>query len=190
MKRPNIAAALALVAAVMAAAGCSEVSPYVYTNYYALTQPVYSSEKQFKDDALEINFWFDEKKIHFAVKNVSAEPVVIDWGRGAFVNIDGAKHSLANMRSIFTAKRDDPEPSTLNPGETVEDYVSPVKNVEKLEEWTWYVYPLFNLKDDKAKANKGQTIGLDLPVKVKGDLRTYAFRFEVAAVIPAWNRFN
>lgn len=172
------------VAAVFASS-CADLSVYRYRNVYTMVEPVVSSDKTFADDVIEINFFVDEKKVSFTALNKSPDPVTVDWGKASFVNVDGLKHSVANSRAIFTAGKDDPEPMVLQPGVSVSDYVAPVKNVEKLEEWTWYVYPLFNLKDDGAKDNKGKTIGLDVPVKAKGEWRTYSFRFEVSHVAPA-----
>lgn len=176
--------ALAAITA-MFASSCADVSVYRYRNVYTMVEPVVSSDKTFADDALEMSFSINEKKIHFTARNKTAGPVTMDWGKASFVNVDGLKHSVASARAIFTAGTDDPEPMVIKPGASVSDYVAPVKNVEKLEEWTWYVYPLFNLKDDGALGNRGKLIGLDVPVKAKGEWRTYSFRFEVSHVAPS-----
>jgi hypothetical protein len=178
-------AVAAIAVAAMAVASCADVSVYRYRNVYTLVEPVVSSDKTFSDDVIDINFFLDEKKVRFTARNKSSESVTMDWGKASFVNFDGVKHSVSNSRYVFTSGKEDPEPMVINPGVTVTDFVAPVKNVEKLEEWTWYVYPLFNLKDDGARANKGKTIGLDVPVKAKGEWRTYSFRFEVSHVAPA-----
>lgn len=174
-----------LAVAAVFLSSCADVSVYRYRNVYTMVKPVVSSEKTFADDVIEMNFYVDEKKIHFTARNKTSDPVTMDWGKASFVNVDGLKHSVASSRAIFTAGVDDPEPVVINPGASVNDYVAPVKNVEKLEDWTWYVYPLFNLKDDGAMDNRGKMIGLDVPVKAKGEWRTYSFRFEVSHVAPA-----
>jgi len=181
---------VARMVAVMAVAAlfspsCADVSVYRYRNVYTMVEPVVSSDKTFADDVIEMGFFVDEKKIHFTARNKTSDPVTLDWGKASFVNVDGLKHSVSNARAIFTVGKDDPEPVTIQPGASMSDYVAPVKNVEKLEEWTWYVYPLFNLKDDAAMGNRGKLIGLDVPVKAKGEWRTYSFRFEVSHVAPS-----
>ena len=175
----------AMAVTAMVAASCADVSVYRYRNVYTMVAPAVSSDKAFSDDVMDISFFLDEKKVRFTALNKSSESVTLDWGKASFVNFDGVKHSVSSSRYVFTSGKEDPEPMVINPGVTVTDFVAPVKNVEKLEEWTWYVYPLFNLKDDGALANKGKTIGLDVPVKAKGEWRTYSFRFEVSHVAPA-----
>lgn len=177
--------ALAMAVVAMFVSSCADVSVYRYRNVYTMVEPTVSSDKTFSDDVIEMSFFVDEKKIHFTARNKTADPVTLDWGKASFVNVDGVKHSVANARAIFTAGKDDPEPVIIPPGASMSDYVAPVKNVEKLEEWTWYVYPLFNLKDDGALDNRGRLIGLDVPVKAKGEWRAYSFRFEVSHVAPA-----
>ena len=182
----TVARSLALMAVTaMFASSCADVSVYRYRNVYTMVEPAVSSDKTFADDIIEMNFFVDEKKIHFTARNKTSDPVTLDWGKASFVNVDGLKHSVTNARVIFTPGKDDPEPVVIKPGASMSDYVAPVKNVEKLEEWTWYVYPLFNLKDDSALGNRGKIIGLDLPVKAKGEWRTYSFRFEVSHVAPS-----
>lgn len=183
MTAARAVAAIALSAVL--ASSCADVSGYRYRNVYTMVEPVVSSDKTFSDDSLEVDFYVDEKKIHITARNKTSDPLTIDWGKASFVNVDGVKHSVTNSHSIFTAGKDDPEPVVVKPGASVSDYVAPVKNVEKLEEWTWYVYPLFNLKDDGALENRGKLIGLDVPVKAKGEWRTYSFRFEVSHVAPS-----
>ena len=175
----------AMTVAAIFASSCADVSGYRYRNVYTMVEPAVSSDKTFADDVIEMNFFVDEKRIHFTARNKTSGPVTLDWGKASFVNVDGVKHSVTNARAIFTPSKDDPEPVVIKPGVSVSDYVAPVKNVEKLEEWTWYVYPLFNLKDDGALDNRGKLIGLDLPVKAKGEWRTYSFRFEVSHVAPS-----
>lgn len=150
-----------------------------------MTEPVASSSKVFKDDNISVRFWLDEKKIHFQLKNLTDGPININWAKASFINIDGASHPLANSSSIFTDKRNDPDPSELGAGEVVTDFIAPVDNVKKLEEWTWYVYPMFNLKDERAYENRGKTLGVNLPIQANEKWKVYAFRFKVTSVIPS-----
>lgn len=169
---------------------CAEFLPYRYQNVYRMTGPTVSSEKYFADENIEALFWIDAKKIHFQIKNRTDEDITIDWGKAAFINVDQLRHKLANKDSIFSTKQTNPDPTTLAPGASLVDFVAPIANVKKLEEWTWYVYPLFNLMDKDALKNRGNEIGIDLPIKIKGEWKTYMFRFVVSNVIPSLQRAN
>lgn len=178
----------AAVLALLGSAACSGVSPYRYWNIYGMTQPERTTEKVFRDDVMDIQFYIDEKKIHFRLENLTDEPLTIDWSRAAYVHIDGAKHKVANSGSIFSERKDDPAPSIIEPGGRIEDFAAPSKNVEKIEELTWYCYPLFNLMDEDAYENRGKTFGLDMPVQANGQWKTYSFRFEITNVVPGVRR--
>ncbi len=188
--RKNIYLALAVIAVMTGLSACSSFTDYRYWNIYTMTEPAGSHDKSFKDEKISIRFWLNEKKIFFKMKNLAATPVTINWEQAAFINVDGKKYSVANGNSIFTSRQKSPPPTVLEPGEEIIDFVSPIKNVEKLEEWTWYIYPLFNLVDDKALKNKGQKIGVDLPMQYGEKSVTYAFRFKVANVVPYLEHSN
>lgn len=187
--RPNLLLTCFMaVAALVAGSACSGVSPYKYWNIYTMTEPDSSSEKLYTDGKIKIRFWMGEKRIHFRFSNLTNQPVTIDWRKAVYIHIDGKKHSVANIDSLFSDRKDDPPPSLIAPGKTVDDFLAPSKNVEKLEEWTWYAYPLFNLFDEKAYASKGKKFGVDIPVKTEGKWHTYKFRFKISDVVPGVRR--
>lgn len=176
------------VIALVAGAACSGVSQYRYWNIYTMTEPERSSEKVYSDEKIKVRFWIDEKKIYFQLSNLTSQPITIDWRKAVYIHTDGKTHAVANIDSLFTDRKDDPPPSQIPPGQTVNDFLAPSKNVEKLEEWTWYAFPLFNLFDEKAYDNRGKTFGVDLPVKAEGKWHTYKFRFEISNVVPVVRR--
>ena len=165
-------------------AGCAEVSAYRYWNSYTLIAPVPSKEKIYNDENINIRFWIDEKKIHFLLRNLADEPIVIDWGKSSFVDIDGRTHAIANQESIFSENRLSPSPTTIPAKGKLEDYVAPAKNAEKLEEWTWYLAPMFDLQSDRSMKNRGKTFRLDLVAEIGGEEKKYAFEFEISIVAP------
>lgn len=180
--------AFAALAIVLTGQGCAGISPYKYWNIYEMTEPVFSSEKIFNDDLIKVRFWIDEKKIHFNLSNLTDQPITINWRKAAYIHIDGGKHQVANIDSAFSGRKDDPPLTIIPAGITITDFVTPSKNIKKLEEWTWYVYPLFNLQNERAFDNKGSVFGLDLPMKVAGKWHTYKFRFEISNVVPGVRR--
>lgn len=165
-------------------AGCADFAPYRSWNQYAMVEPAASSSKVFEDDLLSVRFWMDYKRIRFELTNESDVPISLEWGKAAYIHIDGRRHAVADERSIFTDKQLDPAPTVVAPGETIRDWVTPVRNVEKLEEWTWYVYPLFDQETPMAFENRGKTFGIDLPVVAGEKTRSYGFRFVIVNVQP------
>jgi hypothetical protein len=89
---------------------------------------------------------------------------------------------------MFTNARFNPPKSIIEAGAKIVDSVVPAKNVQKLEEFTWYVNPLLNQFDKDAYLNKGKTMGVDLPVYANGAWETYSFRFRIINVAPSSRR--
>ncbi|VAX18170.1 hypothetical protein MNBD_NITROSPINAE04-1531 [hydrothermal vent metagenome] len=188
MKLNRFLICLMVIAATVAGSACSGVSQYRYWNIYAMTEPAPSTEKLYDDGKIKIRFWIDEKKIHFRFSNLTSQMVTINWRKAVYIHTDGKKYHVANIDSIFSDRKDDPPPSQIPPGKTVDDFLAPSKNVEKLEEWTWYAYPLFNLFNERASDNEGKMFGVDMPVKAEGKWRTYKFRFKITSVVPGVRR--
>lgn len=188
MRLNRLLTCLMTVAALAAGSACTGVSQYRYWNIYTMIEPEVSSAKLYTDGKIKVRFWIGEKKIHFRFSNLTSQPITIDWRKAVYIHTDGKKHPVANIDSIFSDRKDDPPPSQIPAGKTVDDFLIPSKNVEKMEEWTWYTYPLFNLFDEKAYGAKGKKFGVDLPVKAEGKWHTYKFRFEISNVVPGIRR--
>lgn len=165
-------------------AGCAELSGYRYWNSYSMTAPAVSPNKTYADDLINVRFWFDEKKIHFTLINLTDGPMVIDWKKGAYRGLDGNEEPVANSATLFSEKRLLAEPTVIKSGEAITDFVAPLSNVENLEEWTYSLSPLFDMTSDAALGNKGKTFGIDMPVKVGDTTKTYAFMFKISLVQP------
>ena len=179
----HVFAALMVMAAPMAA-GCADLSPYRYTQTYAMIEPANSPARAFDDGKVNIRFHINEKRIFIKLKNLTGSPLSINWEEASYVSLDGARHRVAGLDSIFSQNRSNPPATTIPAGGEIDDFAAPVKNVEKLEQWTWYISPLFHLKDENAEENKGKIFGLDLPIQVEGMWKVYSFRFRILNVIP------
>ncbi|MDH5477929.1 MAG: hypothetical protein OEY50_06335 [Nitrospinota bacterium] len=177
---------LALVAIMLGglASGCADLSPYRYTQTYTLMEPSVSMAKNYDDGKFLIRFHVEEKRIFIRMENHTSAPLAIDWEKAAYVHIDGARHKVAGVDFLFTDNRSKGGITTIGPGGVLNDFAAPVKNVEKLEPWTWALSPLFPLQDRQALANKGKIFGLDLPIQVEGEWKVYRFRFQITNVIP------
>lgn len=167
----------------IAMAGCSELSTYRYWHQYAMIAPVVSYDKTYADNAIKIRFTIGQKKIFFDLKNIGDKDISVLWGKAKFINVEGKEFAVANASTAFSKSRFSPPAQIIKAGEKFRETVIPVKNIKKLERWTWYVYPLFDLEDDSAYDDKGAIFGLYLPMKIDGKTVDYRFRFQVEAVL-------
>ncbi len=173
--------------------GCAEMSPYKYYNVYSLVEPVAVKNgieqppnfgKEFEDEKISIKFTIKEKKIFFRLKNKTDKELTIMWDKISFVDINGTTYGVTGFENLFTDRMDKQTPQTIRAKGEVNDLIVPLDNVEFMEEWTWYVRPLFNRTDDKAAKNKGKTFSLYMPVEIAGDVINYHYKFRIEHVIP------
>ncbi|MDH5637292.1 MAG: hypothetical protein OEZ04_02255 [Nitrospinota bacterium] len=186
MKEHNAGRAIFLAVLMIASlsAGCADLSPYRYTQTYTMIEPANSAAKTYDDGKVKVRFHINEKRIFLKLVNLTKAPLSINWDEASYVSLDGARHKVAGVDSIFSPDRSKPAATQIPPGGATDDFAAPVKNVKKLEQWTWYLSPLFNLKDDNAIENRGKIFGLDLPIQVEGMWKVYSFRFKILNVIP------
>lgn len=167
---------------------CAGMSAYNYRQMYALTSPVENYSRVFEDDNIAFRFEVKEKKIGVFITNKSDSDVSLDWPEVRYVDTSNEELKVANQQTLFTKNTGRIKPTFIRPGATEENVIVPVRNVEKLEQWTWAIKPFFNQEDEGALLNKGKTFGLLFPVKFQiGEERVsklYAFRFKVTNVLP------
>jgi len=53
-----------------------------------------------------------------------------------------------------------------------------------MEEWTWYIRPLFNQIDEQALTNRGKTFSISMPIEIGGDIVDYNYKFRIDHIIP------
>ncbi|MDH5510213.1 MAG: hypothetical protein OEZ32_07630 [Nitrospinota bacterium] len=186
MRKYNFGQALmpAILIIASLSASCADLSPYRYTQTYTMIEPANSAAKTYEDGKVKVRFHIDEKRIFVKLVNLTNAPLSINWDEASYVSLDGARHKVAGLDSIFSSDRSKPGPTQIPPGGATDDFAAPVKNVEKLEQWTWYLSPLFNLKDENSLENRGKIFGLDLPIQVEGMWKVYSFRFKILNVVP------
>jgi len=180
--------AAAIVALAIIGPACADFSPYKYIQTYTMIEPAPSADKSYDDGKIAIRFHIAEKRIFFHLTNKTQEPVALNWSEAAFVQLDGSRLPVAGTDAIFTHRRSKPVPTETAPGKEETDFAAPVKNVERLEDWSWYLTPLFNLTDEKAVENRGKIFGLDMPIRVEGEWKVYQFRFKILNVVPTNQR--
>jgi hypothetical protein len=174
--------------------GCAERSPYKYYNVYSLVEPVAvkngieqppNYEKEFEDDKISIKFTINEKKMFFRLKNKTDKELTILWDKISFMDTNGAPHGVAGFENLFTDRMDKQTPQTIRAKGEVNGLIVPLENIEFMEEWTWYIRPLFNRMDDMALENRGKPFSLSMPVEIAGDIIEYNYKFRIDHVIPS-----
>src|SRR3989338_3852305 len=64
------------------------------------------------------------------------------------------------------------------------DLIVPIENIEFMEEWTWYVRPLFNQTDEEAIKNRGKIFSISMPIEIDGNIIDYNYKFRIDHVVP------
>ena len=177
--------------------GCAERSPYKYYNIYTLVEPEVikngikqppSYDKEFEDERILIKFTFKEKKIYFRLKNKTDNQLKILWDRLSFADTNGALQRVTGFKNIFTDKMGKQPVQEIQAKTEINDLIVPTDNIELIEEWTWYVRPLFNQTDEEAIANRGKIFSISMPIEIAGDTVDYNYKFRIDHVVPqaAW----
>ncbi|GMT42437.1 MAG: hypothetical protein IEMM0002_0848 [bacterium] len=175
------------------ALSCADLSAYRYRQMYAMVNPHENHDRTFQDENLAFRFEIREKKIEVFITNKSGSEIKLDWPDVKYIDASGSKHGVANSQTLFTKNVDRTRPTILKPGRTEENVIVPLKNIEKLEQWTWSIKPFFNQEDEEALSNKGSLFSVIIPVELAGDeaegkiSKLYSFRFKVTNVIPYRN---
>ncbi|MBI3582516.1 MAG: hypothetical protein HY096_01025 [Nitrospinae bacterium] len=173
--------------------GCAERSPYRYYNIYTLVEPEVikngikqppSYDKEFEDDRIAIKFTFKEKKIYFRLKNKTDKELKILWDRLSFVDSNGDSQRVTGFKNIFTDKMDKQPVQEIRAKTEINDLIVPIDNIELMEEWTWYVRPLFNQTDEQSIANMGKIFSISMPIEIAGDVIDYNYKFRIDHVVP------
>lgn len=178
---PGPAIAVALAAAL---AGCSGTTAYRYKQYYAMIQPIVSYDKSYEDSRISFQFEITEKKIFVDIANTGGEPVTVDWPNVYLVDAEGISRHIVNDQVIFSKEASRMKPTTIAPGATERNLIVPSDSVEELEQWTWYVKPLYTQTDDSAPLNLKKVFRVVIPVQAGNERRRYSFQFMVTDVIP------
>ncbi len=172
------------VALLAAATGCSGFTAYRYKQYYAMIQPIVSYDKSYEDTRIAFQFEITEKKILVDIANISSEPVTVDWPNVYLVDAEGISRHIVNDQVVFTKETSRMKPTIIAPGATEHNLIVPRDSVEELEQWTWYIKPLYTQTDDTAPLNLKKVFRVVIPVQAGNERRRYSFQFMVTDVVP------
>ncbi|HTP79986.1 MAG TPA: hypothetical protein VMM57_06235 [Bacteroidota bacterium] len=179
-------------------AGTGQFSPgrgnkYLYT--YSLVGPVENKDLVYQDEAINIQFSFDDAALKFQMQNISASHIVIDWQKLS-IGLDGRILAIRHSDNLYadtSAKLVFDIPSMGY----VRDFVIPRSNIG-FDGEKWVESDLFPTTDNNSDAvrrqiegNVGKSVSLYLPLTVGGTSKDYEFDFEVASVQKIkWNDFQ
>jgi len=148
----------------------------------------------FDDGKIQILFTPDRKNLNFVLKNLSSDPMKINWDEAALI-IAGESKRVMHV-GVKYADRSAPQAPTVIPGNSsITDLVSPTENVYYKEGYygkyysspaSWETHDLFpenDLNKPEYKAQimgyKGQTFRFYLPIDQNGQRLNYTFIFDV-----------
>ena len=147
---------------------------------FALTRPAASGSLTYSDGAIHIVFRPTRQQIGFTAVNQGSAPMKIDWNSAAFVDTAGQSHRIVdNVDPAHTMA-----PTILLPGARVTKTVypsSPVSHASGRDgrETERSIFP----NAPAARALRGKSFSLLLPIEVAGKVQNYQFGFVIIDVV-------
>jgi len=150
------------------------------TYVFALSRPVASGSLTYSDGAIHIVFRPTRHRIGFTVVNHGSAPMKIDWRSAAFVDTAGQSHHVVEGAAAASTQG----PTIVQPGARVTRSVYPSDSVSQASgrqdrESERPIFP----NAPVARALKGKSFGLSVPIEVAGKVQHYQFSFVIIDVI-------
>jgi hypothetical protein len=196
-------AALVLGLLLLGCSAASRLQSYSgnkYRYFVSMVAPEKSAISLFRDEALIIQFRFDDPAIRFQLQNISDGEMEIDWAR-ASLGIRAMYSPVRNLSSLYDSGAATATGPVIPSLGVARDIILPRKNVS-FDGTQWKVADLLPTTDrnspqlrDSILASAGTEIDVMLPVWFGGNPRLYHFRFAVDSVsripwsedrVPAW----
>ena len=147
---------------------------------FALTRPAASGSLTYSDAAIHIVFRPTRQRIGVTAVNQSSAPMRIDWNAAAFVDTDGLSHRIIDQ--------DDPAstlvPTVMPPGARVTKSIHPSASTTRASDLRGAASerPIFP-NAPAARALKGKSFSVFLPIEVAGRVQNYQFSFVILDVV-------
>ena len=150
------------------------------TYVFALTKPAASGSLAYSDDAIHIVFRPTRQQIGFTAVNQSSTPMKIDWSSAAFVDTDGQSHRITEKADRANTMA----PTIMLPGARVTKTVYPSDpgSGTSGRHGTGTERPIFP-NAPAARALKGKSFSVFLPIEVAGKVQHYQFAFVIIDVV-------
>lgn len=142
-----------------------------------MIKPRVSSELSYEDAYVKIDFVI-LSQIVFKLQNKAQTAIEIDWSHASFVDTDAGAHRVIHEGIRYIERDKAPAPTVVPPGANVRDTVLPSDYVsyESGGIAGWRVQSIF---DGKLSNYEGKTIGMFLPIRIRGVAKNYQFTFRV-----------
>lgn len=177
--------ALSLICAALMLPQMAHAQDSVYV--VRMMKPRVSSELSYQDAFVKIDFVI-LSRILFKLLNKSQAAVEIDWAHASFIDSGSGAHQIIHEGIRYIERDKAPPPTVVPPGANVSDTILPADYVsfESSSSAGWKVRDIF--EGGRAK-NEGKTIGVFLPIRIRGVAKNYQFTFKVEKDLIAWAKW-
>lgn len=171
-------------------ASCA-ITKQKYRYDISMVEPRESKELRYKDELIDIQFLFSEKRIGFSLNNLSNKGLIIDWDKVSIV-WRGEANKVFHTNVKYSEKEKTQAPTSIPPKAVLVDEILPIDAAYFSKGYSyggtyipgkWKELNLFpekkkTLKDEqKLKDRIGTTFGVYIPVEIGGEIREYNFVF-------------
>ena len=142
-----------------------------------MIKPKVNSELSYEDVFIRINFVVFSRII-FKLENKTQNPIEIDWASASFVDTDSRAHRIIH-EGVRYIERDKASPPTIVPaGANIRDTILPADYVS-YESGSSSGWKVEDILEGKLAKYEGKTIGILLPIRLRGVLKNYQFTFRI-----------
>jgi hypothetical protein len=152
-----------------------------------MVAPEKSASSLFRDDALIIQFRFDDPAIRFQLQNISSSEMEIDWAK-ASLGIRGMYSPVRNLATFHDSGAVAAVGPVIPSLGVVRDIILPRENVS-FDGTQWHVADLLPTTDRNSPETRnsilgsaGSNIDVMLPIRFGANSRLYRFTFVVDSV--------
>jgi len=183
--------------------GCLEVPLYNFSlekverpketrERYGEKENIFVEENKlaYEDDLFKILFLITPKQINFRIKNKTSHSIKIIWDEAVYRDEDNSSHRVVHSGVKYISMNEPQPPSVIVAGSTLEDLIYPSDYVYYSSGWVERsLFPTtgrsFSETETEYKNRitsfSGKTIGVLIPLEVKGIINEYTFIFRIRA---------
>ena len=143
---------------------------------FSLLQPIVSDKLKFSDEYIDLGIAMTPIEINIALRNVTRQPINIDWEQVYFLSPDEKKMRIIHSGVLYPKRGEPQKPTLIPPGMTHYDALIPVDNIQDVStKKRWEKLNLFPGKDPMIY--DGKQWALHLPIDIQGEIHEYHFVF-------------
>ena len=143
----------------------------------------------FEDGLFRITWDVELARLPFVLENKTDQLIRIIWDEVIFVDLNGAPHKVMHRDIRYPVRGEPMNPTTIDPGETLEDYILAIHLAYQESDASWREDPFLTPSRratreelEPARANIGRTFAVVLPLEFEGQTDEYVFTFRVTDV--------